>query len=435
MPLYGHELTETINPYAAGVGWAVKLDKGDFVGRDGSADVKAAARPGPRRPAPRRQADRPPGGGRARRRPRVGLVTSGTFSPTLQQSLAMALVDRRTPRRSAPSSRSTSGGTASPPGSSSCRSTTRPEPVESTATATSRRTRSKRTHPWTRRRSGSPRPTSGSRLEGDVATIGISQFAVDQLTDLIMIDLPAVGTKLAAGKSFGEIESVKAVSDLYAPVGGEVIEVNDEVAEQRPAPRRRPLRQGLADQGPGRRPVGHRAALDHEPTRRKWPKKVIESSWSVARVSVVADVDHRRACAVRFRPNNGHRTDGQRNQENMAYIANTPDDVRVMLGAIGLDSLDQLFDMIPPDYRLKRPLASRRRLAELELTEHDRRTCWRRTRAPIGGSASWAAAATTTSSPPSSTTSPPAASSTRRTRPIRPRRARGRCRRRSSTRR
>ena len=41
----------------------------------------------------------------------------------------------------------------------------------------------------------------------------------------------------------------------------------------------------------------------------------------------------------------------------MAYIANTPDDVRVMLGAIGLDSLDQLFDMIPPEYRLKRPLA------------------------------------------------------------------------------
>ena len=52
----------------------------------------------------------------------------------------------------------------------------------------------------------------------------------------------------------------------------------------------------------------------------------------------------------------------------MAYIANTPDDVHVMLGAIGLDSLDQLFDIIPADYRLERPLASRRRLTELELT-------------------------------------------------------------------
>ncbi len=67
-------------------------------------------------------------------------------------------------------------------------------------------------------------------LDGDVATVGISRFAVDQLTDLIMIDLPAVGTRLAAGKSFGEVESVKAVSDLYAPVGGEVVAVNADVA-------------------------------------------------------------------------------------------------------------------------------------------------------------------------------------------------------------
>jgi glycine cleavage system H protein len=66
-------------------------------------------------------------------------------------------------------------------------------------------------------------------LEGNIATVGISQFAVEQLTDLIMIELPAVGTKVTAGKTFGEIESVKAVSDLYAPVSGEVIEVNSGV--------------------------------------------------------------------------------------------------------------------------------------------------------------------------------------------------------------
>lgn len=67
-------------------------------------------------------------------------------------------------------------------------------------------------------------------LEGNVATIGISRFAVDQLTDLITIDLPKVGTKVTAGKSFGEVESVKAVSDLYAPLSGEVVEVNSAVA-------------------------------------------------------------------------------------------------------------------------------------------------------------------------------------------------------------
>ena len=68
-------------------------------------------------------------------------------------------------------------------------------------------------------------------LDGATATVGIAKFAVDQLTDLIMIELPAVGTRLVPGKSFGEIESVKAVSDLYAPIGGEVTEVNTAVVE------------------------------------------------------------------------------------------------------------------------------------------------------------------------------------------------------------
>ena len=64
------------------------------------------------------------------------------------------------------------------------------------------------------------------RIEGDVGTIGISDFAVKELTDLVFVGLPNVGKKLAAGEVFGEIESVKAVSDLYAPVSGEVIEIN-----------------------------------------------------------------------------------------------------------------------------------------------------------------------------------------------------------------
>ena len=68
-------------------------------------------------------------------------------------------------------------------------------------------------------------------LEGDTATLGISKFAVDQLTDLIVIDLPKVGAILKAGKPFGEVESVKAVSDLYAPIGGEVVEVNEALAK------------------------------------------------------------------------------------------------------------------------------------------------------------------------------------------------------------
>jgi glycine cleavage system H protein len=68
-------------------------------------------------------------------------------------------------------------------------------------------------------------------IDGSTATVGISRFAVDQLTDLIMIELPSVGTRLVPGKSFGEIESVKAVSDLYAPIEGEVTEVNTAVVD------------------------------------------------------------------------------------------------------------------------------------------------------------------------------------------------------------
>jgi glycine cleavage system H protein len=68
-------------------------------------------------------------------------------------------------------------------------------------------------------------------VDGDVATVGLSRFAVDQLSDLIMIDLPEVGATVTAGKSFGEVESVKSVSDLYAPVGGEVVEVNTAVKD------------------------------------------------------------------------------------------------------------------------------------------------------------------------------------------------------------
>ncbi len=76
----------------------------------------------------------------------------------------------------------------------------------------------------------SPRHTNGSTSSaadgGHLATIGISHFAVEALTDLVYIELPEVGRQVKSGESFGEIESVKAVSDLYSPVSGEIVEVN-----------------------------------------------------------------------------------------------------------------------------------------------------------------------------------------------------------------
>ena len=64
------------------------------------------------------------------------------------------------------------------------------------------------------------------RLEGDTGAIGITDFAQQQLGDVVYVELPAPGTVLTAGQVFGTIESVKAVSELFAPVAGEVVEVN-----------------------------------------------------------------------------------------------------------------------------------------------------------------------------------------------------------------
>ena len=72
-----------------------------------------------------------------------------------------------------------------------------------------------------------------ARLEDDGSvTIGISAYAVEALTDLVFMQLPDVGSTVTAGESFGEIESVKAVSDLYAPISGKVISVNTELPSQ-----------------------------------------------------------------------------------------------------------------------------------------------------------------------------------------------------------
>jgi len=81
-----------------------------------------------------------------------------------------------------------------------------------------------KTHEWVH----VERDASGAKI----ATVGITAFALEALTDLVFIDLPPVGRRLEAGRPFGEIESVKAVSDLYSPVDGEIVEVNSAVADR-----------------------------------------------------------------------------------------------------------------------------------------------------------------------------------------------------------
>jgi glycine cleavage system H protein len=67
------------------------------------------------------------------------------------------------------------------------------------------------------------------KIEGDVAQIGITEYAAQQLGDVVYVSLPSSGTEVTAGEPCGEVESTKSVSDLYAPVDGEVTEVNNEL--------------------------------------------------------------------------------------------------------------------------------------------------------------------------------------------------------------
>ncbi len=80
-----------------------------------------------------------------------------------------------------------------------------------------------KTHEWIRVETG----PAGEKI----AIMGLSAFALEQLTDLVYVDLPEVGRQVSAGEPLAEIESVKAVSDMYSPVDGEIIEVNHQLAD------------------------------------------------------------------------------------------------------------------------------------------------------------------------------------------------------------
>ncbi|UCH87158.1 MAG: glycine cleavage system protein GcvH [Dehalococcoidia bacterium] len=82
------------------------------------------------------------------------------------------------------------------------------------------------------------------RVEDDLGTVGITDYAQDQLGDLVYLDLPSSGTQVKQLDKLGEIESVKAVSDLYSPVSGELVEVNQEVVDRPELVNQSPYGQG-----------------------------------------------------------------------------------------------------------------------------------------------------------------------------------------------
>ncbi|MEK7670304.1 MAG: glycine cleavage system protein GcvH [Bacteroidota bacterium] len=82
------------------------------------------------------------------------------------------------------------------------------------------------------------------KVEGEFAKIGITEYAQGELGDIVFVELPKIGSKLEQGKSFGTIEAVKAVSDLYAPVNGEVVELNKEVQDSPEVVNKEPYERG-----------------------------------------------------------------------------------------------------------------------------------------------------------------------------------------------
>ncbi|HWP81417.1 MAG TPA: glycine cleavage system protein GcvH [Bacteroidota bacterium] len=82
------------------------------------------------------------------------------------------------------------------------------------------------------------------RIDGGFGWIGITDYAQSELGDIVFVELPAVGAKLEQGKTFGTIEAVKAVSDLYAPMSGEVVEINKEVQDSPEVVNKEPYERG-----------------------------------------------------------------------------------------------------------------------------------------------------------------------------------------------
>lgn len=83
-----------------------------------------------------------------------------------------------------------------------------------------------------------------AKQDGDVVVVGVTHYAQDQLGDVVFIEMPAIGRKIAAGEAFGVVEAVKTVSDLYAPVGGEIVAVNSALADEPGLVNQSPYEQG-----------------------------------------------------------------------------------------------------------------------------------------------------------------------------------------------
>ena len=169
-----------------------------------------------------------------------------------------------------------------------------------------------------------------ARIEGDEATLGITWFAPDALGDIVHFEAPEEGGTATKDTSYGEVESVKAVSDVIAPLSGEIVAVNQAVVSAPETINEDPVRGGLARAHPARRPVRGR-----RPARRRRLPQGARGAVSAAR-----------------------------------YLSLTDADREEMLAAIGVDSVDDLFEQVPPGVRLGRELDLEPALSEQEIVDH-----------------------------------------------------------------
>src|SRR5207244_1956780 len=105
-------------------------------------------------------------------------------------------------------------------------------PVRASFPRLSINARSKRSEPMTPEDNKYAKSHEYVHVEGEVGTVGITDYAQKELGDVVFVELPQVGTQLEAGDELGSIESVKAVSELFAPVSGEVVEINETLADK-----------------------------------------------------------------------------------------------------------------------------------------------------------------------------------------------------------
>ena len=263
MALYGHEISDTINVWESGLERYCKMDKGDFLGRAGLEKAWAAgvtrtlvglemvergiARDG------YRMVDE---NGNA-----IGVVTSGSPSPTLCKNIALAYV----PPEKAEIGTATyveirgqrvqgAGGGDTPLQKGYVRPARSKKRISAAKTGKFATRSDDMAYPTQYRYT---KEHEWIEAKGAAATIGITDYAQHELGDVVLVELPKVGAALTAGKTFSSVESVKAVSEIYAPANGQVTEGERDIARQARDDQQRPTRRGMAGEDkagePGRR--------------------------------------------------------------------------------------------------------------------------------------------------------------------------------------